>query len=73
VEGLSAVLRETFPAKAEISVDKFHVRALPQGIIDDSFIFINGDGTRGIDQITPRFGVRRDAVNGAEDKLLLEV
>jgi hypothetical protein len=73
VEGLSAVFGKTFPAKVEASVHQFHVRALSQCIINNGLIFVNGDGTRRINQISSRFRVRGDTVNGAEDKLLLEV
>jgi hypothetical protein len=49
VEGFSAIFRKTLLTKAEASVHKFHVRALPQRIIDNSLVFINGNGARGID------------------------
>jgi hypothetical protein len=73
VEGLSAILCKSIPPKAETSVNQFHVRALSQRIVDDSLVLIDSDGTCGINQKSSRFGVRRDTVDGAEDKLLLEV
>jgi hypothetical protein len=67
-ERLEALLSERQP-----SVDKLDVRALAEGVGDDSFVLFGRDGAGRVDDVTALFGGVGDGVDGAEEELLLEV
>lgn len=44
VEGLAAEAGETLAAKGEVGLDELDVGALGEGVCDDLFVFLDGDG-----------------------------
>lgn len=73
IEGLPAVARVSWPPELETGVYKLDVGSFPQSVVDDGFVLVYGDGTGGVDEVSAGLGVGCDAVDGAEDELLLEV
>lgn len=70
---LSPEARESLPSKLQPGLDKLDVGALAESVVDDSLVLVDGDGASGVDDVAARRGVGVDRVNGAEEKLLLEV
>jgi len=47
--------------------------ALLEGVVDDPFVLLDGDGASRIDDDATRLGIGIDAVNRGQEELLLEV
>jgi len=70
---LSSERSETLPSELESSLDELDVGSLPESIIDDGLVLVDGDGTCRVDDVSTGCGVGVDGVDGAEEELLLEV
>lgn len=74
VERAPAEAREALTPKGKSGGEQAHMRALAQGIVDDSFVLVDGDGAGGVDDDARGGGRGRgNAVERAEDELFLEV
>ena len=72
-ERLAAVAREAGHAELEPGLDEAHVRPLAERVVDDGLVLVDGDGAGRVDEEAARLGVCLDAVDRAEDELLLEM
>lgn len=70
---LSSEASETLPSELESSLNELDVGSLPEGVIDDGLVLVDGDGTCRVDDVASSSRVGVDGVDGAEEKLLLKV
>ena len=73
VKGFPTVFSITRDAEFKASFNKLDIRSFTEGVVHNRFVFVDGDRTGRIDQITSGFRVWCHAVNGAKDELLLEM
>lgn len=71
MEALVLELGEAWNTKGETSIDEFDVSTF-QSKIDDSFVFLDGDGASRIDNVSTGRGFGVDRVDGSEDELFLD-
>ena len=73
VERLPAEARVRGAPELEPGVDELDVRALAQRVVDHRLVLVDSDGAGRVDNVAAGLRVRRDAVERAEDELLLQV
>jgi hypothetical protein len=73
VELLASVALEPRHAELEPGLDELDIRPLAQCVVHDSFVFVDRDGARRVYEVSARLGLGRNAVNGAENQLFLQV
>ena len=71
-EFFPSIARKPGSTKVKSGIQEFYVWPFSEGIVYDSLVLVDGDGTCRIDNYARCSGrVRRNTVDGAEDKLLL--
>lgn len=73
VKRLASVLRVALPAERKSCIHELDIGAFAQSIIDHRLVFVDGDGTRRVDDVSAGLGLRTDTVDGTQDELLLKV
>ena len=73
MERLPAVLGVAFSPELETRFDQLGVRSLSQRIVYHRFVLVYGDGTGRIHDVPARFRIGADAVDRAENELLLQM
>lgn len=64
---------ESFLSEWESSIDELDVWSLAKCVADDGFVLFGSDGTGRVDDESSLFRVGGNGIDGAKDKLLLEV
>jgi hypothetical protein len=73
MELLSTERLESLDTKLQTSLDQFDVGPLSQCVIHDALVLIHCDGTCRVDNVSTGLGGRVTRVEGAEEKLFLQV
>lgn len=64
---------EIFFVEGEIGFDEFNVWLFVEGVLDDLFVFFDGYGIGGVDDVVVGFVGVVNGVDGGEEKLFLDV
>ena len=73
MEDLSSNVREALLTKRQTRLNELDVRSLVERILNDLLVFLDCDGTSGVDNISTRLAVVVDGVDGRQDQLLLQM
>lgn len=73
VERLASILCEPFTSEPDPSIDERDVGPLLQCVVHHSFVLVDSDRTRRVDEAPACLGFWRDTVDRTQDELLLKV